>query len=94
MNIVKARSLALRFTDAYPQCVKAIPCDVNQPNASLTMYLYVNTDGKGIPEDFREAAKKMFNGYQTEYVDLQRRQLSKIVTQLPAREERCEELRK
>ena len=85
-----ARSLALRFTAANPRCVRAIPCEVTQQKSPLTMYLYVHTDGKGISKDFRESAVEMFDDYQIEFVDLQRRPFCKVVTQLSPSEKRRE----
>ncbi|XP_028414796.1 uncharacterized protein LOC114537883 [Dendronephthya gigantea] len=90
MSVVKARSLALRFTAANPCCVRVIPCEVAQQKSPLTMYIYVNTDGKGVPEDFRESSVKFFYDFEIEFVDLQQRPLCKIVTQLPAKEKRCD----
>ena len=89
MNIVKVRSLALRFTAANPRCVRAIPCEITQQKSPFTMYLYVHTDGKGISKDFRESAVEMFADYQIEFVDLQRRPLCKIVTHLSPSEKGC-----
>ena len=87
MNIVKARSLALRFTAANPRCVRAIPCEgTGQQKSSLTIYLYVNTDVGGIPNDFQKTAEEMFDHYQIEFVDLQRHQFCNTVTQFPVSE--------
>ena len=55
------------------------------------MCLYVDTDGKGIPEYLKQAASEMFADYKIEYVDLQRRPLFEIVTRLPASEKRKDE---
>ena len=85
--IVKARSLALRFTDINPCCVRAIPCK-NATKAdqqkSFVMCLYVDSGNKGVPDDLKQAANKMFVDYEIEYVDLQQRPLHEIVTRLPA----------
>ena len=85
--IVKARSLALRFTDINPLCVRAIPYE--NPNKaaqqkSYIMSLYVDNGSNGVPEDIKKAANDMFADYEIEYVDLQRRPIPQIVTHLPA----------
>ena len=86
-HIVRARSLALRFTATNSCCVRAIPYE-NDSKAtekkSFTMCIYVDTGGKGIPEDLKKAANEMFADYEIDYVDLHRRPLCKIVTRLPA----------
>ncbi len=87
LHIVKARSLALRFSAANPCCVRAIPYNNDSKETqtkTFTMCLYVDTGGKGIPEDLKQAASEMFADYEIEYVDLQRRPLFEIVTRLPA----------
>ena len=55
------------------------------------MYLYVSTNGKGIPDNVKEDAKKMFVNCRIEPVDLQRRPLSEIFMPLPSSEKRKEE---
>ena len=85
--IVKARSLALRFADTNPCCVRAIP--YQNPNKvgeqkSFTMCLYVDNGNKGILDGLTKAANETFVDYEIEYVDLQRRPIPQIVTHLPA----------
>ena len=96
-NIIRARSLALRFTAAYPSCVRAVPyetySDVSQ-STSISVRLYVHTDGKEIPDDFRKAGKEFFSNYQVTFVDLQRQPLSNVFTQLaPCEKGKEEELK-
>ena len=86
-RIVKARSLALRFTDIHPCCVRAIPYENDNKTVeqkSLMMCLFVENGDKGVPDDLKRAASQMFADYEIEYVDLQRRPLPEIVTRLPA----------
>ena len=47
------------------------------------MFLYVSTNGKGIPDKVKDDAKKMFVNCHIEFADLQRRPLSKIFIPLP-----------
>lgn len=56
-------------------------CDIRQ-SKSISMRLYVHTDGKGIPDDFKKAGEAFFSDYQVTFVDLQRRPLSNVCTRL------------
>ena len=86
-RIVKARSLALRFTDTNPCCVRAVPYENDNKTTeqkSFIMCLYVDNGNNGVPDDLKQAASEMFAAdYEIEYVDLQRRPLPEIVTRLP-----------
>ena len=82
-KIKEVRSLAVQFTLANPRCVRAIPYE-NNDTQTLTVCLYVDTGGNGIPHDVENAAKEIFRNCEFECVDLQRRPLSKIVTRLPS----------
>ena len=77
---IRARSLALRFMSENPSCIRAIPYE-SEDSQSLIMFLYMETNGKRIPEKIKIAAKKMFENYKIEFVDLLRLPLNKIVTQ-------------
>ena len=79
----------MRFTDANPCCVRAIPHENPSEAAqqkSFIMCLYVDNGNKGVPDDLKQAANEMFVDYEIEYVDLQRRPIPQIVTHLPASE--------
>ena len=76
-KINKARSLALRFMSTNPNCIRAIPYE-SKDSESLTMCLYMDTNGKSIPGEVKSAAEKMFQNY--EFVDLLQLPLNKIVT--------------
>ena len=87
-KIAEARSLALQFMSANPCCIRAIPYGNGSDPQSLTICLYVDTDGKGIPKDVKHAAEELFAKFHIEFDDLQQRPLSKIVTPLPSSEKR------
>ena len=65
---------------AYPSCIRAIPYE-SEDSQPLTMCLYMDTNGERIPEEIKTAAKLVFRNYETEFDDLLRRPLKKIVTQ-------------
>ena len=67
-----------------PSCIRAIPYE--SEDSSLTMCLYMDTNGERIPEEIEIAAKLMFKNYEIEFDDLLRRPLNKIVTRLPSSE--------
>lgn len=76
----------------HPCCIRVIPYkNDGEDNQPITMCLYVSTNDKGIPDNVKDAAQEMFVKYRIEFVDLQRRPLSKIFTPLPSSEKRCEE---
>ena len=52
------------------------------------MSLYVSANDKGIPEEVRDDAKEMFENYDIEFVDLQKRPPSKLFIPLPSSEKR------
>ena len=79
-QVSKARSLALRFMSENPTCIRAVPYE-SEDAKSLTMCLYMDTNGKRIPEKIITAAKEMFENYIIEFDDLYRRPLNKIVRQ-------------
>ena len=81
MSVNEVRSLAVQFTLANPCCIRVIPYE-NNDTQSLTVCLYVNTDGNGVPRDVENAAKEMFANCEIEFVDLQQRSLSEIVARL------------
>ena len=81
INVNEVRSLAVQFALANPCCVRVIPYE-NDDTQSLTVCLYVDTDGSGVRPDVKNAAKEMFVNCKIECVDLQQRPLSKIVTRL------------
>ena len=62
-----------------PCCIRAVPYE-NGAGQSLTMCLYMDTNGERIPNEIDKAAKEMFKNY--EIVDLHRLPLSKIVQRL------------
>ena len=68
-----------------PSCIRAVPYE-SEDAKSLTMCLYMDTNGKRIPDEIEIAAKKMFKDYKVEFDDLLRRPLNKIVTHLPSTE--------
>ena len=80
-KINKVRSVAVQFTLANPCCIRVIPYE-NKDTQSLTVCLYVDTHGNGVPHHVENAAKEMFANCEIKCVDLQRRPLSKIVTRL------------
>ena len=76
----------------HPCCIRVIPYENNnEDNKFITMYLYVSTNGKGIPDNVKEDAKKMFVNCRIEFVDLQRRPPSKIFIPLPSSEKHRKE---
>ena len=76
----------------HPCCIRVIPYENDgEDNKPITMYLYVSTNGKGIPDNVKEDAKKMFVNCRIEFVDLQNRHLSKIFIPLPSSEKRRKE---
>ena len=76
----------------HPCCIRVIPYENDgEDNKPITMCLYVSTNGKEIPDNVKDAAQEMFVNYRIEFVDLQRRPLSKIFTPLPSSEKRKEE---
>ena len=86
----------MEFISAHPFCLGAVPYE-NEAKAEkpLTMSLYVDTDGKGIPKDFEDAAHKMFGNYDVKFVDFHKRSFGKAYTQnLLTEEEREEKLSK
>ena len=68
-----------------PSCIRAVPYE-SEDAKSLTMCLYMDTNGKRIPDEIEIAAKKMFKDYKVEFDDLLRRPLNKILTHLPSTE--------
>ena len=81
--ISKARSLALQFMSENSSCIRAVPYE-SEDAKSLTMCLYMDTNGKRIPHTIYDAAQEIFKGYTIEVDDLYRRPLNKIVRQPPA----------
>ena len=74
---------------AHPCCIRVIPYENKGDGSKLiTMSLYVSANGKGIPEEVRDDAKEMFENYDIEFVDLQKRPPSKIFIPLPSSEKR------
>ena len=75
----------------HPCCIRVIPYENDDEDSKpITMYLYVSTNGKGIPDNVTEDAKKMFVNCRIEFVDLQRRPLSKNFIPLPSSKQRRE----
>ena len=75
----------------HPCCIRVIPYENDDEDSKpITMYLYVSTNGKGIPDNVIENAKKMFVNCRIEFVDLQRRPLSKNFIPLPSSKQRRE----
>ena len=73
----------------HPCCIRVIPYENKGDGSKLiTMCLYVSTNGKGIPEEVREDAKEMFENYDIEFDDLQKRPPSKLFIPLPSSEKR------
>ena len=66
-----------------PSCIRAIPYE-REDTKSLTMCLYIDTNGKRIPDEIEMAANQMFKNYKIEFHNLCRRPLKKIVRQLSA----------
>ena len=81
-KINEVRSLAVQFTLANPCCIRVIPYE-NNDSQTLTVCLYLDTYGNGVPQDVKNAAEKKFFNCEIKWVDLQRRPLSQIVTRLP-----------
>ena len=76
----------------HPCCIRVIPYENDdEDNKPITMCLYVSSNGKGIPDNVKEDAKEMFVNCHIEFVDLQRRPLSKIFIPLPSSEKLREE---
>ena len=64
----------------FPCCIRVIPYESeDKDEKQLTMCLYVDTDGQGVPENVKESANKMFSNYHIEFHDLHKRPLSKVV---------------
>ena len=70
-----------------PCCIRAIPYE-SVDGKSLTMCLYMDTNGERIPDEIYDAATEMFKNYNIEFVDLPRRSLNMIVSQLPPLQKR------
>ena len=68
---------------ANPFCIGVIPYE-NVGKDTLTMCVYVDSDGNGIPQDIQDAAKEMFADYVIDWIDLQQRPPCKIVSELPS----------
>ena len=86
----------MEFISAHPFCLGAVPYE-NEAKAEkpLTMSLYVDTDGKGIPQDFKDAADKMFGNYEVKFVDFHERSFGQAYTPNSlTEEERKEKLSK
>jgi hypothetical protein len=66
---------------ANPCFIGVIPYE--NDTKSLTMCVYVDSDGNGI-QDIQNAANEMFADYSIEWIDLQQRSPCKIVTELPS----------
>ena len=81
-KIKEVRLLAVQFTRANPCCIRVIPYE-NNNTQTLTVCLYVDTDGNGVPRHVESNAKEIFPMCEIKCIDLQRRPLSKIVTRLP-----------
>ena len=78
----------------YPCCVRVIPYEnEDKDNKQLTMCLYVDTNGHGVPKSVQESANRMFTDYHIEFHDLHRRPLSNIV-ELSARREQMSDQEK
>ena len=75
--------MAVQFTLANPCCIRVIPYE-NNDTQTLTVCLYVDANGNGVPHHVENGAKEMFANCEIKYVDLQRRRLSEIVTRLPS----------
>ena len=83
---MKARSLALRFMDSNPSCVRAIPYENGEDISGkprINMCLYMNTSGMGITEDIREAAERIFADYSLTFYDLECKPLGEHVISRP-----------
>ena len=82
----------MEFISAHPFCLGAVPYE-NEAKAEkpLTMSLYVVTDGKRIPQDFKDAAHIMFGDYEVQFVDFHKRSFGKAYTQNSLTEEEREE---
>ena len=66
----------------FPCCIRVIPYESeDKDDKQLTMCLYVDTDGQGVPENVKKSANKIFSDYRIEFDDLHKRPLSKIVDQ-------------
>ena len=64
----------------FPCCIRVIPYESeDKDDKQLTMCLYVDTDGQGVPEIVKKSANKMFSDYHIEFDDLHKRPLSKIL---------------
>ena len=82
-RICKVRLLAVQFQLANPCCIGVIPYK-DHDTQSLTVCLYVDTDGYGIPPHVESKAKKTFLNCEIKCVDLQRRPLCAIISRLPS----------
>ena len=82
----------MEFISAHPFCLGAVPYE-NEAKAEkpLAMSLYVVTDGKRIPQDFKDAAHKMFGNYEVKFVDFHKRSFGKAYAQNSLTEEEREE---
>ena len=67
---------------AHPFCLAAVPYENEDTQAQkpLTMCLYVNSGGKEIPNDFKDAAYETFANYEVIFDDFYKRSRCKPVT--------------
>ena len=69
---------------ANPSCIRAVPHDTNSTvgceSPAISLYLYMDTAGRGITNDLREEEKKNFSGYILKFVDLERELLGEYFT--------------
>ena len=88
--------LCLRVNDMLTPVCKTTDCDKKGKKPKLVIEpTHVDNDAGNISKEFEQAANEMFVDYKTKFVNLQRRPLSKLVTQLPASEkEKRKELQK
>ena len=69
---------------AHPFCLAAVPYENKDTQAQkpLTMCLYVNSGGKEIPNDFKDAAHETFANYKVIFDDFYKRPRSKPITRI------------
>ena len=69
---------------ANPSCIRAVPHDANSTvgceSPAISLYLYMDTAGRGITKDLCEEAEVHFTGYNLKFVDLERELLGEYYT--------------
>ena len=60
---------------ANPSCIRTVPRDTKftegHESPAISLCLYMHTAGRGITDDLREEARKMFSDYNYDFVDLE-----------------------